>query len=410
MSRERIDYLLEHYYLKRLSSAEEEEFFALIAVDEQGDLEEGIVRLLQQNINEGTGDQLAELPQYRIDEIIGLDREADIQRKPIVALSKTYLANKLRQRWLWAAASLIFMIMLGTWYWLPLERDLASDAFSNYIETDFQPGQDGGNLFLGNGEKISLDSSTKRTTHTSPDQGVQVTYDQYSAVYMLDSASIKQTLPALIYNMIEVPNGRKYTLQLTDGTKIWLGPGSKLRFPIFFGGDQRQVYLSGEAHFEVSKDPHKPFVVKVENSDTKIEVLGTKFTVSSFFGDGSYSAALLEGKIRLYNKTTTKTLYPGEEAFAKGNGEISIEKKTMIDAGPKHNFFVFADQDILSIMKEFERWYNIKVDFEGVVSSVRYSGKIDKNLSFVQAMEVLGATDIKYRIEKTRHVIIITNL
>ncbi|ULT25285.1 FecR family protein [Sphingobacterium sp. E70] len=86
--------------------------------------------------------------------------------------------------------------------------------------------------------------------------GVSLQYDSAQAVYSL---SQPQAQAQNIYHTIETPNGRRYHLTLSDGTQIWLNAGSKLRFPIAFNGALREVFLTGEAYFEVSKTHSSPF-------------------------------------------------------------------------------------------------------------------------------------------------------
>ena len=82
------------------------------------------------------------------------------------------------------------------------------------------------------------------------------------------------------YHTVIVPRGGEYNLTLADGTNVWLNSDSKLKFPLHFVGNQRAVYLEGEAFFEVTSDSLKPFVVKT--AEANVKVLGTSFNVMNF--------------------------------------------------------------------------------------------------------------------------------
>jgi ferric-dicitrate binding protein FerR (iron transport regulator) len=268
------------------------------------------------------------------------------------------------------------------------------------ITADFQPGRDGGMLSMPNGRIIQLDNNSDNKSSLAVSTGVSLQYDSAQAVYSL---SQPQSQAQNIYHTIETPNGRRYHLTLSDGTQIWLNAGSKLRFPIAFNGSLREVFLTGEAYFEVNKNPHLPFLVNINNTDTKIEVLGTHFNVSSYPEDNGFVTTLLEGKVRIFNKQAELILQPGDRAVSHADGSIQLKNRAInkTDVDWKNNYFSFSDDNIESVMLELARWYDIKVEYQGPKSTATFSGKIGKKLSFTQAMEIIGGTDIKFSLDTT---------
>jgi len=99
------------------------------------------------------------------------------------------------------------------------------------------------------------------------------------------------------YNTLEVPRGGEYFIQLSDSSKVWINSESKLKYPIQFAGDLRTVELSGEAYFEVITDSDRPF--QVISDGQLVEVLGTKFNISSYKEDQLIYTTLLEGKVQV---------------------------------------------------------------------------------------------------------------
>ncbi len=108
-----------------------------------------------------------------------------------------------------------------------------------------------------------------------------------------------------------VPNGEKNTFVFQDGTVVTLNAGSRITYPDKFGFALREVSLDGEAYFEVSKNPHRPFVVSLPDGQ-KIRVLGTSFNVSAFSSDDSFEVALDEGKVTVQSGEREYKLAPGE--------------------------------------------------------------------------------------------------
>ena len=116
-----------------------------------------------------------------------------------------------------------------------------------------------------------------------------------------------------MYNTLIVPYGKRSQLQLADGSKVWLNSGSKLVYPVTFEGKRREVYIEGEAIFDVAHNAKQPFIVL--SKDHEIEVLGTLFNVSNYLDDESISTTLKNGSVQIRYKT---------DSFLKGRKVLKI--------------------------------------------------------------------------------------
>ena len=122
----------------------------------------------------------------------------------------------------------------------------------------------------------------------------------------------------LVYNTLKIPYGKQFEVELSDGTIVHLNSGTTLRYPVAFLKNQnRKVFLTGEAFFEVAKDKAHPFTVSTQ--ELNVEVLGTKFNASSYTEDVTTDIVLVEGKVALYkdkkeNNNSVK-LTPGSKRF-----------------------------------------------------------------------------------------------
>lgn len=171
----------------------------------------------------------------------------------------------------------------------------------------------------------------------------------------------------LVYNKIKVPYGKRYKIQLSDGTEINLNAGTSLKYPIkFLKGKTRFVYLNGEAYFNVTKDRKHPFVVNSNAID--VRVLGTKFNVTSYLEDENINTILEEGLVRIngnthYKVKTSTILKPGfKAAWNKKGKAISIEK---VDVKTYTSWIqgkiIFKQESFSKILKKLERHYNVKI-------------------------------------------------
>src|SRR5690606_14812611 len=129
---------------------------------------------------------------------------------------------------------------------------------------------------------------------------------------------------ALVFNTLKIPKGKKFQIQLSDGTMVHLNAGSSLRYPVdFLSEGPRQVFLSGEAYFDVAKNASNPFIVNVD--DLEVRVLGTQFNVSAYIEDEYIDVVLVEGSVNLNKKDRIEgdvvELFPGQKGSYKQNSD-----------------------------------------------------------------------------------------
>ena len=208
---------------------------------------------------------------------------------------------------------------------------------------------------------------------------------------------------------ISIPTGQRIDMTLQDGSRVWLNSNSTLEYPNIFRKDDRQVKLSGEAFFDITKDPERPFII--ETFACNIEVLGTKFNVEANAADSEFSAALLEGSIKLTDKTTgaNMLLKPGEKAELI-HGELRRSKITNPDEYLWTDGIISLQSSSFSeLLKRFEKAYDVrfvvKLTDEPVVHC---KGKIRISDGINHAMEILQmGTDFEYAINHSSNEIYI---
>lgn len=177
-----------------------------------------------------------------------------------------------------------------------------------------------------------------------------------------------------------IPYGKRSDITLADGTRIWLNAGSQLSYPLSFTGSSREVYLAGEAFFEVESNPNMPFYVIT--NDLKIRVTGTRFNVTSYLNDHTTQALLLSGKIGVTrNKRFGRSIdiNPGELIeYRKSDGNITLEKVDVeLYSSWINGYLVFDDEPVENIFKKLERYYNRRILTDNIDERIRFTGKLD---------------------------------
>ncbi|WP_299487793.1 FecR domain-containing protein [uncultured Allomuricauda sp.] len=170
----------------------------------------------------------------------------------------------------------------------------------------------------------------------------------------------------LIFNEVYVPYGQTFNLKLSDGTKVWLNAGTRLRFPqnLSAAAQNRMVYLEGEAFFDVTRDEKRPFIVNAENLDVK--VLGTQFNVSAYKSDRKIATTLVEGSVSVYensNPSENILLTPSyQAAFVKENGAMTKKKvDPRVYTSWIENRLIIDNLTFEEILTKLERSHNVSI-------------------------------------------------
>jgi ferric-dicitrate binding protein FerR (iron transport regulator) len=202
------------------------------------------------------------------------------------------------------------------------------------------------------------------------------------------------------------PYGHKTRVQLPDGSQVWLNGDTKLKYNTDFA-NFRSVELTGEALFEVAKNPQKLFAVKSEN--LKIEVYGTTFNLKSYPGDQVSEVALVEGSVGLFHdQHLLKKMVPGEVvSFNSVENKFSSRKDDMSQITAwRADELIIEGQTFENVSKYLERWYGVKITLdESVNYDVRLSFKV-KTESLTELLSIIShLTPMTYEISGKQVVV-----
>lgn len=254
-------------------------------------------------------------------------------------------------------------------------------------------------LTLSNGEKIILDTNLYQKEIKV--DGMNFLNDDKRGKLSYEGSSDEAEEDGLLdYHTLYVPKGGEYSLQLPDGSRVWLNSETTLRFPVRFSEKQREVFLCGEAYFSVAKDDTAPFRVKVTGGN--VTVLGTCFNVSAYEDDGMWQTTLVEGSVSVEDGGEKVLLVPahqysvdwrtGERILRKVDPEVYT---SWIDG--KFYFSAYAFEEIV---KKLERWYDFTMTYEDEeIRQMHFSGTINKHRPLNEVLRFLEkTTDIHFDI------------
>ena len=306
---------------------------------------------------------------------------------------------KTRRTLSWAA-SILMIIALGTiGYYINYQKS-AYEFSATEISKDINEAR----LVLSDGESIDLQNDNS-TVSLSNDNKLIINNDS-----IIDLSGEKQEDNITVkMNEVIIPYGKKSELLLADGTKVWINAGSRLAFPSQFTKKNREVYLEGEACFDVAKNEEQPFIVKAGEVD--IKVLGTHFDVSAYKDDANIDAILLEGSITLSNLKSfgfgkkEVLLKPNQRAsYNKQENEINVSNEPNANEyiAWTEGWFEFSRESLNSVFRKLERYYNVKIITpEKFPSTELITGKLDLKDSLDKVMVALGdVAKIEFRISE----------
>ena len=190
--------------------------------------------------------------------------------------------------------------------------------------------------------------------------------------------------------MVAVANeGIVKEVVLPDGTRVWLNNLATLKYPREFSEKERNVYLEGEAYFEVTKNRHKPFTV--QSDAMRVRVLGTTFNFESDKSCRVAEATLIEGEIEVKgNKEEGQIiLAPGQRAeLNKKSGRLTVKQvDAKLDAVWHGNLIPFQKADIFTITKALERFYDVKIILSPDIRADKtYSGVLRRKSTIVSVL------------------------
>jgi len=249
-------------------------------------------------------------------------------------------------------------------------------------------------LTLSDGSKVILND--QKNGVVASQQSVVITKDKDGSIRYDENNDQHTGKPT--YNTLITPNGKTFQIALPDGTNVWMNAGSSLKYPTYFDGNERLVVLTGEAYFEVSHDAKMPF--KVFSNGQQVEVLGTHFNIRAYENEPLLKTTLLEGKIKITESDNSSLVKPGQQVkVSLTNHSMKIaEVNTESAVAWKSRLFYFEDAKYDEIMREIERWYDVKVIYKGKIPDERFQGAIQKDLKLNQVLKMLESNDVHFKV------------
>ena len=314
-------------------------------------------------------------------------------------------SERIRGYVLRIAAAATVLVALSFGFWLYKEKPHTEQLSLRVKKMEITPGVSKAILVLSNGAKIDLQAA--QTGNIANQAGAVVSKQADGKIdYRNAGSAAIQPGNENELNTLYVPKGGQYQLTLPDGTHVWLNAASSLTYPVAFKGKERRVKLTGEAYFEVAKNPDKPFHVNVGGKQT-VEVLGTHFDIKAYDDDSDIRTTLLEGSVKVSCKNSDVIIRPGQMAINNLKEPLTIRNADLDEVmGWKNGLFVFNDERIEDVLKIAARWYDVDVEYHTDAGQKKLRGIVSKYKNITELLDNITITSgIHYKIEGRRVIL-----
>ncbi|MFH6995096.1 FecR family protein [Flavobacterium sp. FlaQc-48] len=329
----------------------------------------------------GSKEELEHKMLHRIQQTIKAEEVQVIPMKPFYARPVFKIT---------AAASVVLLVSLSVLFTTNPNKTNIPVAHKN-----IEIGSDKATLTLEDGSVIALEKGKAYTAGNVSSNGEKLVYNP------------KNATTAIANNVLTIPRGGQFFIQLADSTKVWLNSESQLKYPVAFtDGTTRQIELVyGEAYFEVSPSTkHKGSRFKVKTQTQNVEVIGTEFNIKAYRDETSIYTTLVKGKVAISNATAKEFLEPSEQSKINFNSNtISISKVDVYnEISWRKGLFVFKGMPLAAIAKVLSRWYDADIVFaDPALGNVKFNGVLNKNqklediLTTIKNINFINAYEIK---------------
>lgn len=236
---------------------------------------------------------------------------------------------------------------------------------------------------------------------------IEICYDDRGQV-KVNSETIETRLPEecettqdqenLVYNQLIVPVGKRSSLLLADGSKIWVNAGSRVVYPVRFTQNKREIFVEGEVFLEVARNEKQPFYVKTHRFEVK--VLGTSFNISAYEDEEHPSVVLVTGKVHVRTNERQEMNLTPNDMFVYSGEKSYLRLVDVYDyIAWKDGLYRFESTCLTTILERISRYYGKKIVIEPEISGMTCSGKLNLKEDLQDLMEgLIKSVPVYYRL------------
>lgn len=314
-----------------------------------------------------------------------------------------------RRKWLIPAAAAALALLIGSASLLVFRKNnLSWHSEAMAIRKNISVGSNKAVLTLDDGRQVELESLS--SGNVMDQQGASITKSDSSLLRYSGKGATASDKSSPGFNTLTIPRGSIFRVELSDGTRVWINSATTFRYPTVFTGKTRDVYLNGQAYFEVAQQKEQPFVVNGET--VQVKVLGTSFDMMTYKGDEAVRTTLTQGAVSVMSNSTSVVIRPGQQAsMDAGAKQFKLTEPDLEEVlAWKDGKFRFSNTNIKSVMRQVARWYDITVEYQGDVAGLNLTGSVSRKASVDELLKAFEKTGgVHFKIEENKIIVIPQN-
>lgn len=286
--------------------------------------------------------------------------------------NQTYNKKK-KQRTLWVVTTGIaasIALLFSFWYQHEAQLPDSTDYMAILEQTSSDVLNSGNiQLVLSDEQKLLLDG--KEAALDYQNQGEISVNEEKVGLQKSDSREAA-------LNQLIVPIGKRSSLTLSDGSRMWVNSDSRVIYPVQFEENKREIFVDGEVYLDVKPNEKAPFIVKTKSLD--ITVLGTKFNVSTSNDQLPAEVVLVSGKVEVKTPHKEKNILSPNQLFSYHHDTKTsqIQEVNVADyVAWKDGYYQFRQQPLGVVLRKIAKYYGVAIEWEEAVGKLSCSGKLD---------------------------------
>lgn len=380
------DLLQDDFFLKSILEPSEETNRFWNALLEEGLLDPEIFAEAKRQVLEA--DSLSQMSDREKDYLWGrIIRENSIlaRRKKVVRIAVSVTA---------VAAVFLLLLVTTRQFVFPDSKVMSKGEISD-VEPDFRS------------DKIQLITSNEGPIEISGREAV-IDYSSSDSV-IVNGVNVSERKEsenqAIVYNEVVVPYGKRSEIILSDNTKLWINAGSRVKYPVKFAKDKREIFVEGEVYADVAKDPSRQFVFKTSKLD--VTVLGTSLNVRAYRGQADQRVVLVTGSVKVMPETHKEMLLVPNQMYSYSDGMSQVQNvNTKNYTSWISGYYAFDDEKLDVILKSISQYYGVKIKCLSPKTAT-YSGNLELKDDMAEVLSGLCyVLSMEYKYENESYILI----
>ena len=330
--------------------------------------------------------------------------EPDVRALWRSIMSHTRKNHTISNYWRMAAACAASVaVIFGLWQWLGNDVGKRHNGLIEFAAKHITQAVAGSNV------QIVLSDNTNYTIVGSD---VEIKYDDkgqltVDSLEIVDQAAKTAKTEVKGFNQVIVPWGRRTTISFADGTKLWLNAGSRAVYPVEFAANRRELFIEGEAYFEVAKNENRPFIVRT--GLIEVQVLGTHFNVNAYPQEVKTEVTLVSGLVQVAGANQQSILLQPDQMVEIDHNthQRTVRHVDVYDYTCwKDGFMQLRSENLDVVLRRIERYYATPIMIETQLDGYTISGKLDLKENMTGTLNtIVKLAPVQYQLENNKIII-----